>query len=1367
MLGKTATFLFSRDFPHVKIIRTKHEAPREVMKMKRMKRWLGIMLSVMLAAGSLQVPVYAAETGETAVEAAVEEESIENEDGSEDEEPEEVPVEESAEESTGDIDSADEDVREELEDKTIDDVEMVKTTPDQAEYDDQRSAEAGDIEQDVNAEDALQDSDVDAPTNNEDSEIIDNAAAEIATDKAYAIDYSDAMGAIWLNDIVPAEASGYYYYDEQVRKIERSEYSCAVEFDASYNTSAKFDLYKLYDGFSGTVCTGTSTGSGVFTISIYGDGELLKEIPNVSHDNNYLSFNVDVSGVEELEIRSENSGSWGNGWVYIADGLLIKNQDDNGIPDLERQGHVYRVITHTASFEQAEEECEAMGGHLATIMSAEENKAITQYLWTFYWGGSYMIGLYDAAGPDGQWDTWVTGDPVTYSNWGSGQPDWEGQTICAINTEANTSYGWDVGEWDNGWDGDYHYICEWDDLDPSNRIFMPVDPVSFQNKSFYFRSALSDDDSIEYTFDYDDNWVFSNDLNDRYKLMKTSIRVAMAAFGAKEDKGYGPTNIKKMMNTMGFEYTDSSIDYPAPTEENENTIGSAIGLKNIKMADGNTKSIILVTVRGGGYGAEWGGNFHVGDGALLSTGFRTAATQVEGRLYEFYTKYKKYISDDLRIWVTGYSRAAATANLVAAHLIEGKIHDGQYKLEDVSSNEVMAFCFECPNTTTAKNATNSQYDSIINIVNPNDFVPKVPLIKWEFKKYGKTYYMPCEETTGDYIDYYRLMFVYYKDIFDRNSIEYNSDVSLEKHGQASLLEDYFGYIGWWISRTKYAESYEDRVVDIAGSCLGKQGEADWGKAIPQLLSLFGMASIRSFTTGRVINLFTEGDPAPAPNAHYAEKCLSWIDSLNKFDNAKNILTRKFHVNCPVNITIRDCNGDVVGIIENEEVKEIEGGIVARIDEDGQKIFYLPQDEVYTIDIKSTDDGQVNYTIEEYNFDSQCTEKVINYKSIEVKAGDELLGTATEIPEGDEAEYTLKRAEDLAEITPDDVLTGDEVVEYAVEVVSSGNGTVTGGGPYITGEFALVKATPEEGYVFEGWYSGDKRVSNEAEYRFAVEADTVLTAVFTTVVDSISIENTVISGISNKQYTGSPAEQNIIVKYDGIQLSEGADYKVEYSDNIKPGTATVTITGIGSYTGSVTKTFLILPGKTTRGDMFNLANNVKVTWKEVPGAKYYKIYREGITDKKESRKEPVIVTERLIGWDSQPGLTNGHAYRYKIVASLTGKGDSSGDSTLSYSKVMYRLKTVVIRSVKNTAPGKVIIKYDKTTSGDSYVLQYCEREDMVGAKTKVVLGANNTSYTIGGLKKGKTYYISIRVRKKVNGIDYYTTFGVPKKIKIEK
>ena len=231
-------------------------------------------------------------------------------------------------------------------------------------------------------------------------------------------------------------------------------------------------------------------------------------------------------------------------------------------------------------------------------------------------------------------------------------------------------------------------------------------------------------------------------------------------------------------------------------------------------------------------------------------------------------------------------------------------------------------------------------------------------------------------------------------------------------------------------------------------------------------------------------------------------------------------------------------------------------------------------------------------------------------------------------------------------------------------------------------------------------------------------------------------------------------------FSGCFALNGLDGNVKVSYNMdKTDSSMAKAAGLGGYFTPKASAYLQL-GKTSRGDMFNLANNVKVTWKAVPAAKYYKVYRSGL-------KDPVIVTSGLVGWDKEPGLVNGQKYTYTIVASMTGKGDSSGDSLLSYSKVMYRLKTVVIRSVKNTAPGKVTVKYDKTTSGDSYVLQYCERQDMVGAKTKVVLGANNTSYVIGGLKKGKTYYISIRVRKKVNGIDYYTTFGVPKKITITK
>ena len=186
------------------------------------------------------------------------------------------------------------------------------------------------------------------------------------------------------------------------------------------------------------------------------------------------------------------------------------------------------------------------------------------------------------------------------------------------------------------------------------------------------------------------------------------------------------------------------------------------------------------------------------------------------------------------------------------------------------------------------------------------------------------------------------------------------------------------------------------------------------------------------------------------------------------------------------------------------------------------------------------------------------------------------------------------------------------------------------------------------------------------------------------------------------------------------------------------------------------------GKTTRGDMFNLANNVKVTWKEVPGAKYYKVYRSGV-------KEPVIVTSGTVGWDKAPGLTNGQTYTYKIVASTTGKGDSSGDSKLSYSKALYRLQTTAFKYLKNKTPGKVTVSYNKSAFGDSYVLLYADNKDMKNAKSKVIYGADTTVVDLGGFKKGKTYWFQIRVRKSIAGFElpFYTTFGVQRSITITK
>ena len=58
------------------------------------------------------------------------------------------------------------------------------------------------------------------------------------------------------------------------------------------------------------------------------------------------------------------------------------------------------------------------------------------------------------------------------------------------------------------------------------------------------------------------------------------------------------------------------------------------------------------------------------------------------------------------------------------------------------------------------------------------------------------------------------------------------------------------------------------------------------------------------------------------------------------------------------------------------------------------------------------------------------------------------------------------------------------------------------------------------------------------------------------------------------YDGKEKTPDVTVKNGTVTLAKGSDYSVSYTNNVNAGTATVTITGIGKYTGKITKQFKI-------------------------------------------------------------------------------------------------------------------------------------------------------------------------------------------------
>lgn len=60
-----------------------------------------------------------------------------------------------------------------------------------------------------------------------------------------------------------------------------------------------------------------------------------------------------------------------------------------------------------------------------------------------------------------------------------------------------------------------------------------------------------------------------------------------------------------------------------------------------------------------------------------------------------------------------------------------------------------------------------------------------------------------------------------------------------------------------------------------------------------------------------------------------------------------------------------------------------------------------------------------------------------------------------------------------------------------------------------------------------------------------------------------------------EYTGEAVEPGVTVELDGQTLTDGTDYYVSYTNNINKGTATVTVTFMGNYKGTVTEPFEIV------------------------------------------------------------------------------------------------------------------------------------------------------------------------------------------------
>lgn len=222
----------------------------------------------------------------------------------------------------------------------------------------------------------------------------------------------------------------------------------------------------------------------------------------------------------------------------------------------------------------------------------------------------------------------------------------------------------------------------------------------------------------------------------------------------------------------------------------------------------------------------------------------------------------------------------------------------------------------------------------------------------------------------------------------------------------------------------------------------------------------------------------------------------------------------------------------------------------------------------------------------------------------------------------------------------------------------------------------------------------------------------------------------------------------------VTLVKDKDFTVSYKNNTKPGTATVTVTGIGNYAGTLTKTFKINSKETKVDKVTGFASqetttsSIKLAWNKVD-CDGYEITRYSTGSKKYVKIADINNADTTTYTDS--GRTSGCYYKYKIRAYKVVDGV----------KVYSEESNIVKATAKPQAPAlkagtidsdSISMSWNAIGRASGYEVY---RKDANSEDYKLVKDLNATTYTDKGLAKGTEYSYKVKSYRVVDGVKVYS------------
>lgn len=236
-------------------------------------------------------------------------------------------------------------------------------------------------------------------------------------------------------------------------------------------------------------------------------------------------------------------------------------------------------------------------------------------------------------------------------------------------------------------------------------------------------------------------------------LATSSMALTSATYGNHVANDY--TYITTTMASYGFTDVDISSYYHRNKDDHSDLdrdvdlVAYAFGHRTIKDENGEPCELVALVVRGTSPTKEWLSNANVADsvtdGDYASLRWHEGFRKSEQECFEHFLAYvREHDLDDgrTRIWNLGHSRGGPVANILAMDL--NNLADQGLS---ITPDHIYTYTIACSLTTFDADAHDpAKYGNVFNVNHPEDFIGRIPLSRWGFKRYGTDVFLPSIAT---------------------------------------------------------------------------------------------------------------------------------------------------------------------------------------------------------------------------------------------------------------------------------------------------------------------------------------------------------------------------------------------------------------------------------------------------------------------------------------------------------------------------------------------------------------------------------------------------------------------------------------------